>query len=164
MARRITTIELHKEYMKFSAGHFTIFSATEREPLHGHNFNVHASIVAEVHDIGMTFDYREYKNKIRELCRSLSQIFLLPEKSPYLRYQQEGDYLYVHFHQEKIPFLRHDVLLLPLTNITVEELSAWFVDRLLADQVSIAANKIQEITIKIFSGPGQSGSSTWKAA
>ena len=39
---QLTTIELSKEYLKFSAGHFTVFSATERERLHGHNFSVSA--------------------------------------------------------------------------------------------------------------------------
>ena len=55
MAQQITTIELFKEDMKFSAAHYTIFSATERETLHGHNFNVHAAITAQIHDLGMLF-------------------------------------------------------------------------------------------------------------
>ena len=37
----VTTVELQKESMKFSAGHTTIFSATEREPLHGHMYQVY---------------------------------------------------------------------------------------------------------------------------
>ena len=32
MTRYMTTVELQKESMKFSAGHTTIFSATDREP------------------------------------------------------------------------------------------------------------------------------------
>ena len=31
----LTTIEIDKENLKFSAAHFTIFSGTERERLHG---------------------------------------------------------------------------------------------------------------------------------
>ena len=38
------TIRLAKENMKFSAAHFTIFSASERERLHGHNFRVEVDI------------------------------------------------------------------------------------------------------------------------
>ena len=37
---KTTTIGLQKKNMKFSVGHFTIFSATKRERLHRHNFNV----------------------------------------------------------------------------------------------------------------------------
>ena len=46
-----TTIELHKEAMKFSAGHFTIFGPDRREPLHGHNFTVKAEITAEIQKV-----------------------------------------------------------------------------------------------------------------
>ncbi|EQD50251.1 hypothetical protein B1A_13514, partial [mine drainage metagenome] len=35
---RSVEVDLSKERMKFSAGHFTVFSASERENLHGHNF------------------------------------------------------------------------------------------------------------------------------
>ena len=44
-------IELSKEYLNFSAGHFTIFSATERENLHGHNFQVRGAVTAAI--VGM---------------------------------------------------------------------------------------------------------------
>ena len=43
-----TTLELCQEEMKFSAGHFTILSATERERLHGHNFTVYVAITGVV--------------------------------------------------------------------------------------------------------------------
>ncbi|TDI88420.1 MAG: 6-pyruvoyl tetrahydropterin synthase, partial [Chloroflexi bacterium] len=33
-------MEITKDYLHFSAAHFTIFSATRRENLHGHNFDV----------------------------------------------------------------------------------------------------------------------------
>jgi hypothetical protein len=41
---RRTVIEIQKEYLHFSAAHFTIFSATVRENLHGHNFHVGAQL------------------------------------------------------------------------------------------------------------------------
>ena len=43
---RLTTLYIDKESHKFSAAHYTIFSATERERLHGHNYSVSARIVA----------------------------------------------------------------------------------------------------------------------
>lgn len=147
--------------MKFNAGHFTIFSATEREKLHGHQFNVQASIKAEVNESGITFDYGIYKKKLINLCKSLTEIFLIPGNSPHLKIIEEGAYLYLHFHKEKIPFLKKDVLILPIRNITVEELSEWFLNHLIKDQEEINSYGIQEITIKVLSGPGQSASATW---
>ena len=156
-----TVIELNKEYMAFDAAHFTIYSATHRERLHGHNFSVHASLTAEVNDNGMTFDYALYKQKIRALCDELSQYTLVADKSPYLRIEEEGDYLYVYFDKEKIPFLKKDVKRLPLRNITVEELSRWFIAQLSKDTQSLNQYGIQRIVVKVCSAPGQCGSHEW---
>ena len=54
---RFTTIEIRKEYLHFSAAHFTVFSATERERLHGHNWRIGALITGPVGDDGLCFDY-----------------------------------------------------------------------------------------------------------
>ena len=51
---------------------------------------------------------------------------------------------------------------LSMTNVTVEELSQWFVDQLLTDITTIDQHQIQKITAKVFSAPGQSGSATWE--
>jgi len=157
----LTTVELQKESMKFSAGHTTIFSATEREPLHGHMYQVYLALTTWVEEQGMTFDYRYYKQKIHALCRQLNQTFLMPAFSPYLIYEQDDDYLYFTFHHKKIPFLKEDVTLLPVVNITVEELSRWFVEELIAEAEELKRHRIEQIVVKVFSAPGQSASHTW---
>lgn len=161
MTRR-TTIELFKENMKFSAGHFTIFSPTQREPLHGHNFTVYVGIDTQVGDEGLTFDYRYYKKIAYDLCQYLNHTFLIPEKSKYLSIESDGDYYYIYFSDEKIPFLKKDVTLMPLFNISVEDLSAWFVEKLIEDKQRVAEHLIERIIVKVFSAPGQCGSATWK--
>lgn len=162
MSGYLTTVELQKESMKFSAGHTTIFSATQREPLHGHMYTVYLALTTRIQTNGMMFDYRYYKKRIVELCRELNQIFLMPEFSPYLQYEQDDDYLYFIFNNKKIPFLKEDVKLLPVTNITVEELSKWFVDELVKNDEELSKHNIQKIVVKVFSAPGQSGDHTWE--
>ena len=159
---KLTTITLHKEDMKFSAGHFTILSATTRERLHGHNYQVRAEITSIVNENGLTFDYRFYKDKLRALCRQLNEYFLLPTKSPYLTIEEKAGHCTCMFNQEAIPFLSQDVKLLPIANITVEALSQWFIDALLVDKQTLINHCIQKVVIHIASGPGQSGSSTWE--
>lgn len=66
-----------------------------------------------------------------------------------------------HFGQEKIPFLKRDVVILPLCNITIEELSYWFLSELIHDKNELEQYRIQTITIRVFNGPGQSGGSKW---
>ncbi len=163
MTKYLTTVELQKESMKFSAGHTTIFSATEREPLHGHLYQVALAITTWVDQTqGMTIDYRYYKQLIHKLCRDLNQTFLMPQFSPYLEYSEDELYYYFRFNHKNIPFLKEDVKILPLTNITVEELSRWFVEQLIQDTTILTQHQIEMIVIKVFSGPGQSANYTWK--
>lgn len=157
----LTTIELQKESMKFSAGHTTIFSATEREPLHGHLYSVYLSLTTRVEDNGMTFDYRYYKERIHVLCRYLNQTFLMPQLSPFLEFAEDEAYYYFTFNQKKIPFLKEDVTLMPLINITVEELSRWFVNELILDEDELVRHRIERMVVKVFSAPGQSASHEW---
>lgn len=160
----LTTVELQKESMKFSAGHTTLFSATEREPLHGHMYSVYLALTARIHNNGMSFDYRFYKQKIHKLCQYLNQTFLMPQFSPYLEYAEDEAYYYFTFNGKKIPFLKEDVTMLPVTNITVEELSRWFVHELIKDTEELALHRIQQIVVKVFSAPGQSANHTWQHA
>ncbi len=158
----LTTVELQKESMKFSAGHTTIFSATEREPLHGHMYQVYLGLTTRIEvDLGMMFDYRYYKQKIHTLCQSLNQTFLMPQFSPYLDYAEDESYLYFTFNHKQFSFLREDVTMLPVVNITVEELSRWFVNELVADKGELLRHNIEAIIVKVFSAPGQSASHTW---
>src|SRR5690348_3989482 len=121
----LTTIELFKEAMKFSAGHFTIFSADRRERLHGHNFTVQVILTGEPDANGMMGDYGIFKKIVFDLCRGLDEYFLLPGQSPYLQLHEEGAHLFAEFNGERIPFLRSDVLVLPIRNVTVEELARY---------------------------------------
>ena len=163
MTKYLTTVELKKESMKFSAGHTTIFSATEREPLHGHTYNVSLALTLWVDEKnGMTVDYRYYKEYIHTLCRKLNQTFLMPHDSPHLHYTEDETYYYFTFNHKKMPFLKEDLTLLPLTNITVEELSRWFVDQIIKDKAQLDKHLVDKLVIKVFSAPGQSASHEWQ--
>lgn len=159
--KQTTTIELAKENMKFSAGHFTIFSATERERLHGHNFNVSVRMEAEVGHNGMCFDYGIYKRIIERLCREWNEYFILPGLSPHLRIESQGDHIHAVFNGQRIPFLKEDVLVLPIANATLEEFSRLILEKLTADRQALAAYGISSLAVKVFSGPGQSCGAVW---
>ncbi len=150
------TIRLAKQNMKFSAGHFTIFSATERERLHGHNFTVEVDIEARMLGNGMCFDYGLYKDRVVALCRELNEWVILPTRSPHLRIEEDGGHVYAHFDGQRIPFLRGDVLLLPIENATLEEFAWWFLQRLAEDRDALRAHAIDAIEVRVLSGPGQS--------
>lgn len=159
--KRLTTIKLAKEYMKFSAAHFTIFSAQERERLHGHNFNVSAEIVAPVDDDGLAFSYRIYKDKLEACCRRLDEYVLIPRESPYLDIEEDAEHYRIRFQNETMFFLKSDTLLLPIRNSTVEEYSFYLLNCLLAASSDLTGLDIHKIRIEVSSGPGQWGSSEW---
>jgi 6-pyruvoyltetrahydropterin/6-carboxytetrahydropterin synthase len=160
--QRLTTIELTKEYLKFSAAHFTIFSATERERLHGHNFAVSAEVTAPVGDNGMCFSYRIFKDKLESLCQGLDEYMLLSGDSPHLHISEQGAQYRVEFNGDEMFFLKSDTLILPVRNATVEEYANYLLERLLEDRELLDHHDVREVVIKVSSGPGQGGNSRWR--
>ncbi|GAB3383395.1 6-carboxytetrahydropterin synthase [Spongiibacter taiwanensis] len=156
-----TCIEICKEDLKFSGAHFTIFSATERERLHGHNFKVSLLLTAEVGENGMCFSYVEIKKRLRRLCATLDEYTLIPNQSPYMSVTEDGPYYTALFAGEEMKFLKSDTLLLPIRNTTVEEFARYLLQRLLEDAPFIEGNEISELVMKVSSGPGQWGSASW---
>lgn len=157
-----TTIEISKEYLHFAAAHFTLFNATEREHLHGHNFHVNLDAHAPIGEDGLTFDYNILKKALKTLCDELDEQVLMPTQSPYLQIEQDADYTYAIFNGERIPFLDRDLTLLPVRNITVEEMAQYFLQRLL-QQPEIQALDIDRLLLKCSSGEGQWASAEWRA-
>ena len=158
-----TTIEISKEYLHFAAAHFTLFSATERENLHGHNFQVTLDADAPMQDDGLTFDYNILKKAVKQLCDDLDEQVLMPARSPYLEIDEQDDYTYVVFNGERIPFLQRDLTLLPIRNITVEELAQYLLAKLL-ERADIKALDIDNMLLRCASGEGQWASAKWRSA
>lgn len=159
---QLAQVEIHKEAFSFSAGHFTIFSATEREALHGHNYHVSISFKVKIEHNGLAFDYRCYKKKIAQLCDSIDRRTLLPSKSTYLKLTENESYYVAHFNQQILYFLKEDVVILPLTNITIEELARWFLEDIVKDKESLLKDGIQSMHVKVYNGPMQSGGASWQ--
>jgi len=159
---RLTTIYIDKESHKFSAAHFTIFSATERERLHGHNFAVSARIVAPVDDNGLTGDYAVYKAQLKKLCDTFDEFTLIPSNSPYLEVSEEGDYYRVVHDKDVLLLLKADTQVIPVRNTTVEDLSDFLLGILVEDKAFLETQDIREIEVLVSSGPGQTGSAVWR--
>ena len=162
---RTTTIDLAKEEMKFSAGHFTIFGPGDRENLHGHNFTIGVELEGVVHaGKGMLADYGGYKKCIIAQCRQWNETFLMPTLSPHLDVTASADgSVNARFGQEELRFLARDVTLLPTSNITLEELARLFGEGLVADTDRLLSDSIFRVRVHCGSGPGQTASWEWRA-
>ena len=149
-------IEVVRESLHFSAAHFTIFSKTERENLHGHNFRLNGVFESEINEDGLCFDYGKIKKILQQICDELDERFLVPEKSPHLTIREEEDTVSIIFNEETLVLPSHDVHFLPIRNITVEELADWVATRLEGEDIFGALN-IKRMGIRIASGSGQWG-------
>ena len=158
---QLTTISIEKQYLHFSVAHFTIFSETERERLHGHNFRIAVSITGEVDNNGLCFDYAIYKKILQELCQKYDEYTLIAKCSPHLQIQEEGDYYLITHNNITQPLLRTDTLLLPIRNVTIEELSQYLLNEVLGDFKLVDELKIISFEMRVSSGPDQWGISRW---
>ena len=160
MSKDQTTIEISKEYLHFAAAHFTLFNATERENLHGHNFQVTLDTNAAIQEDGLTFDYNILKKALKTLCDELDEQVLMPSQSPYLQIEHDSEYTSVIFDGVRIPFLQRDLTLLPVRNITVEELARYMLDQLVS-RPEIQALDINDLLLRCSSGEGQWANARW---
>jgi 6-pyruvoyltetrahydropterin/6-carboxytetrahydropterin synthase len=160
---RLTTVEIAKQALNFSIAHFTIFSATNREDLHGHNFQLECKVTAPLAEDGLLFDYGILKKLLRALCDEIDEQVILPGHSPHLQLSNDDGYTIAHFNGERIPFLPRDVTVLPIANTTVEEFSHYFLEKLKNDTL-IQQNAIVALSVKVSSSPGQYGIADWRQA
>ena len=155
---QLTTLHIEKEAHKFSSAHYTIFSATERERLHGHNYFVSVRIVAKMGINGFSADYNVYKRRIKALCDKYDEYMLLPEFSPFQTLQTVGDEIHATFADKVLKFRADETRVSPVTNVTVEELSHLLLKELLAAEDD---PDLVEVELTVSSGSGQAGSAIW---
>ena len=162
--RGTVRLSIEKQAMKFSAAHFTLFGPGSRERLHGHDYFVSAELHARVGDDGLCFDYGILKRHLMALCQELDEYVLLPGESPLLRIERKEDRVEALFGDERIPFLASDVQVLPLANITLEELARWFLGRLLAAcGERFGEWGVAQLQLAVEAGPGQRAGVAWPA-
>lgn len=159
---KLTTIEIEKQYLHFSIAHFTVFSATSRERLHGHNVRLAVRITAAVDDNGLCFDYAIYKKVLKELCARYDEYTLIAKDSPHLKISESEDYFNVEHNGINMPLLKTDTILLPVRNVTIEELSHYLLHELLGDHSLVDELNIVEMVMRVSSGPDQWAKAQWQ--
>lgn len=157
---RFVQLHIHQESLHFSCAHFTIFSATDREALHGHNYVVRATVEAAIDDQGLCFDYNKLKQLLRRHCDVLDERTLIAAQSPHLTIEIVDGAVSIKFANDHLILPERDVRLIDVRNVTVEELTRWFLETLTLDQ-TFQDLPIQSMSLSIASGPSESASMTW---
>ncbi len=153
------SIELEKEYFKFSAAHFLIFPDGSAERLHGHNYRVFIEIDATLSEFGLVIDFKEIKPVVRELLDSLDERFLIPGEHPVLTHSlREDDVCEIRYLDRYYAAPSEDVLVMPMNNTSSENLASWIgreVLRLLTERFGDV--KTRELRVAVEETSGQRG-------
>lgn len=154
------SIQISKEYLKFSAAHFLIFPDGSAERLHGHNYRVFVEIDAALSRFGLVMDFKMVKPVIKELVDELDEHWLLPGEHPALttRLREEDGICEVRYQDRFYAAPTEDVIILPMNNTSSENLAGW-VGRELRRRLSIrfADVSIRRLRVAVEETVGQSG-------
>lgn len=154
-----TTLLLQKQNFKFSAAHFLIFNEKRAERLHGHNYQVKVDITvpseANLMKQGYFIDFNVFKKIIKTRLDEWDEIVLLPKNHPDMIFKEKGVSLEVSFRDRYYVFPKNEVLLLPITNTSVEQFS-----RLLASEFYQQFKKfgVQRVRVSVEETRGQGAS------
>ncbi|MFN7727812.1 MAG: 6-pyruvoyl trahydropterin synthase family protein [Bdellovibrio sp.] len=154
-----TTLHLFKQNFKFSSAHFLIFDDKKAEMLHGHNYQVRVDLkvppTADMNQSGYFVDFNVFKVWIKTALDRWDERVLLPEKHPDMKFNHKGASLEVIFRDRFYVFPSNEVVRLPVTNTSVEQLS-----RLLAEDFLAEFKKygIQSLCVEVEETQGQSAS------
>lgn len=119
------SIRIEKEYFKFSAAHFLIFPDGTAERLHGHNYRVFVDIDAALSEHGLVIDFKTVKPVVRELVDELDEHWLLPGEHPVLQIEQRDGSTEVRYLERVYRAPDEDVIVLPVNNVSAENLATW---------------------------------------
>ncbi|WP_413293788.1 6-pyruvoyl trahydropterin synthase family protein [Bdellovibrio sp. HCB185ZH] len=156
-----TTLHLAKQNFKFSAAHFLIFDETHAEKLHGHNYQVKVDINAPAdeaqHSDGYFMDFNVFKKFIKARLDVWDEIVLLPQNHPDMKFKKTEKSLEVTFRDRFYVFPLNEVILLPVTNTSVENLS-----KILAEEFYAEFKKygVQKVVVSVEETQGQGASTT----
>ena len=159
------SIEVDKEYLKFSAAHFLIFPDGSAERLHGHNYRVAATLEARLSPHGLVLDFQHIKPLVRELVDELDEHWIVPGEHPELRAVPLGDgTIEVRYRERTYRAPVEDVLLLPINNTSAENLSMLLAHRLLERlRARYPEVDVRELALSVEETPGQRGIYRWAA-
>jgi len=153
------SIQVEKEYLKFSAAHFLIFPDGSAERLHGHNYRVYVELEALLSRFGLVLDFQHIKPLVRELVDELDEHWLLPGQHPELVVTRpQPDQVEVRYRERRYAAPAEDVIVLPVNNTSAENL-ATLLGRQLLERVRgrYPEVEVRALTVAVEETPGQRG-------
>src|SRR5215475_2876703 len=105
---RTFSIEVAKDYFNFASAHFLIFANGQREPLHGHNYQVSVIIEGELDRAGVVLDFITFKPLVKLICDELDHRTLIQTASPVIDVRARAREVELRYKKQKIILPKQD--------------------------------------------------------
>jgi 6-pyruvoyltetrahydropterin/6-carboxytetrahydropterin synthase len=143
--------------LRFSACHF-IPDHPKCGRLHGHTYAMSAKIVgAQIHDF--VIDFEDIKKHVAEICEALDHKILLASRDADVKIRNTGAgdiAVTVGKCGKRYCFPREDVVMLPISSASAEDLCSFLLDEL-CNKLDLST--ITEVSVRLDEGLGQGAGS-----
>ena len=150
-------IVIAREQYKFSCAHMTVFPDGTKERLHGHNYTVAIALEVDSVALDAMIPFSSIKQALADLCAAWKERVLVATRNPHLVIIRDDSELEFRLCGDRYVLPRHDALLLPIDNISVEALAAHIAD-ILAPKMR--GPHVRQLEVRVEESPGQGASAS----
>ncbi len=148
-------IVIAREQYKVSCAHMTVFADGTKERLHGHNYAIKLALDVDSIAFADMLPFAPLKAALAKLCADWKEHVLIATKNPHYVQIRDDHELELTLCGDRYVFPRGDVLLLPLDNISVEQLSAHIAEHLRTALATELAPHVTSLEVTVEESPGQ---------
>ena len=152
-------IHLARTQYKFSCAHMTVFPDGTKERMHGHNYFIAVSLYLADVSFQNILPFQKVKDILGSLCQEWKEHTLVALKNPFFEEITNTHEEYeFRLCGKRYVLPREDVMVLPIDNIAVEPLAAYFADVFAARLKPIVGDAVVGLEVEISEVPGQGAS------
>jgi 6-pyruvoyltetrahydropterin/6-carboxytetrahydropterin synthase len=155
------SVRVTKDHLVFSAGHFITFAGDQCERLHGHNFRVAVEVEGGLDENSYVFDFIALLEMSRGIAAELDHRMLLPDRSPRIRVEPDGENWRVAYQKRFWSFPKDECVVLPVCNTTTELIATYFGDRLRKIMIDRGMTIPKVMRVEVEENFGQWASVEW---
>jgi len=148
-------IDFEDPRIGFASAHF-IIGHDKCGRLHGHNYFVRVNLKGKLNAEHMVLDYGILKEELRKITKPLDHHVLVPSRAEGLIIEEKDESVEIHTCDKRYLIPKEDVIFLPITATTSEELAKYFHGELRKLWPHLT------ITVNIEEAPGASATYTSK--
>ncbi len=159
------SIEQNEKQFQISVAHFVV-GEDYSEAIHGHNIGVRVIVSGQLNKkTRMVIDFLKLNPLVEKLLEQWDHRTLIPSKSSEFTPTIVGSQVEWTHRGKAYSIPKDDVLLLPISNVTVEELANLFVNDLAKEILNSEELKqydnVEEISVTVFEYPWQSATASF---